>query len=132
METQQITENTKPTHLWYCLYAFLASTLISFIDFLLQNIEVTEQTLPISFGGFIAGTLINLLFIWLVFKRKNWARIIYAIFIIISIPVVLPVISVELQSDIIGAISSILQLLLNVSSVVFLFTKQTNVWFKNS
>jgi len=126
-------EMNRPRHIWYFLFAFLGGIAVSLLDFAAQLAGISRQDLEVlTFGNFITGTLITLVFIWFIFRRKNWARIVYTVLTVLSLPFAGVAIARELDGDWIGAISSGTQVVLALASIVFLFTRPSREWFSAS
>jgi len=101
------------------------------VDLALQSLDVTRQdTESGSLMGFIIGAAINLVLIGLISLKHNWARWIFIILAIMSAFVYFSVIVTELNGDMIGAISSIIQISLNLVAALLLFQRSSSNWVK--
>ena len=85
----------------------------------------------IQLAGHVLGTLVVAFFIYCIFKGKNWARIVYLIFLILgvlaSIPVYLGALHVQGDARIVGAI----RLVAMFVAIVLLFTAPGKFWFSH-
>ena len=125
--------NPRPKQIMFFLYTFIGGIVVSFLDFALQIMGLSVQNSEfMTFGSFVLGGLIHMVFVWFIFKGKNWSRIIFSILTLAGIPYGIYIVSVEISGDILGGISSIIQIVLALSSVYFLFTKPSNRWFKDT
>lgn len=108
------------------------SLFIGYIDLLFIYLDLSKQnTKHTNITNHLIGTIITLFFLFFIFKSKNWARIIYTLISIIGLVSILPIVCLEITNDIIGAISSIIQIALILVSTLYLFHKESNVWFQN-
>jgi hypothetical protein len=97
-----------------------------------QKIGLSEQTSSlITIESFIISVVINMIFVWFIFKGKNWSRMTFSILTLVSIPYEIYIISKKMAGDLPGTVSTIVQILLALLSIYFLFTQPANIWFKN-
>jgi len=135
MATSRVPPNSQsvPKEVRYGVMATAASLLLSIVDMLLQKAGVTavESEALSSPAAVLGGVVLTAVFLLLIVKRHNWARIVFTILIVIGIPLAIPIVLTELRTDVLGAISSILQLVLQIAGVVFFFRPAANAWFRS-
>lgn len=114
-----------------CLFAALA-IIVGAIDVLLQYIDVTTQDTPVtSATAFWVGTAFTVLLLVLIAARKNWAKWIYIVLTGLTLPFAVFVFFKEVGIDRIGAVSTLLQGVLQLLSVIFLLSGSSSLWFRN-
>jgi hypothetical protein len=102
------------------------------IDTVLQLIGITKQDTEIgSFDSFVIGLGINLFLLLLISKSNNIARWAFIVLTLIGFPLVYPTLLIELEQDIIGAVSTVIQLFLYSVAIILLLLKPSGEWFKN-
>jgi phosphatidylserine synthase len=106
--------------------------LVGAVDVALQG-TVTQQDSPVSTAGaFALSAGLTILLLVLIAMRHNWARWIYVVLTSLSIPLVVPILMQEMQKDRVGAISTIVQAVLMVASVLLLVAPSSAAWFKGA
>jgi hypothetical protein len=101
------------------------------IDLILQLSGLSSpQSAASSPLGFVFGVAFTLIFLWLILKRHNWARIVFAVLTLVTIVATAPTLSTELSVDVIGAILTVIQVVLQACSVMLLFRPPANAWFR--
>lgn len=119
------------------LYIGLALGIIeAFLKFpMTREIASTQEAQALGGLGFALTiqfiTFVSLaLIIWLISKRKNWARWIFSILAILGIPMMIDSILSDLNNAPIYAIISIIQTLIQLAAIILLFLKPSREWFK--
>ncbi|HEV7472679.1 MAG TPA: hypothetical protein VGN90_01450 [Pyrinomonadaceae bacterium] len=69
-------------------------------------------------------------FVAMIAARRNWARIIFLVLLVIGLPFAIPTYIVELRTNLLYGSISIVVAILQVIGIVLLFTKDSNQWFK--
>ena len=80
--------------------------------------------------GFLVGSVINLMLIGFIIKKHNWARWVFVVLTVVGVLLYVPVITDEFNTNVVGAISSIIQLSLNLIAVFFLLQRTSSDWVK--
>ena len=113
------------------LFTFLA-IMTGMTEFILELIGIGRRTIDMENYELTAiiGFAINFLFMILFLKKQNWARIVFAVLFFLGLLALVPIVKQELQNDIIGATSSILQTVFELTAIMLLFSKNSNPWFK--
>lgn len=70
-------------------------------------------------------------FVAMVASRKNWARFVFLILLIIGLPFAIPIYLAELRVNLLYGLVSIAVAILQIVGIVLLFTKTSNQWFKS-
>ncbi len=121
-----------PKQIKYVIIAVIVSFLVGGVDLLLQSADVTKQDSEFStFSAFILGILVTGLMLVLIAKGYNWARWIFIVLTVLGFILHIPIIITEISSDYIGAISLILQTVLQAYAVVLLLLRPAGQWFKS-
>lgn len=92
----------------------------------------------ISFESSVAITLFVMLFtfaflFFLIIKisgGRNWARIVFLIFFLLGIPLAIPIVLEEVKRNLFLGSLSLIQIVLQVTALVLMFTKNSNLWFR--
>ncbi|MFC1592824.1 hypothetical protein ACFL4C_02300 [Candidatus Omnitrophota bacterium] len=122
---------SRPQEIKISFFIMIVATLVGFLDLIIQKIGLSVQNFSFSsLRDFIFSIVLNLVLFYFIFKRHNWARVILAILTLLGLAVVPIVLIEELNNDIIGAVSTLLQAILLLGMVWLLFTKKVNAWFK--
>ncbi len=125
-------KSSMPKQIKNAIIAVIVSLLVGGVDSLLQVIGITKQDSGFSsFWGFILGVMITGLLLILIVKRYNWARWFFIVSTVLGLILITPVIIAEFSSDYIGAISSVLQAVLQASAVILLLLQPSGQWFKS-
>lgn len=135
-EEKQVLENAVPAPKEVQragLFVFLA-IMTGMTEFILELIGIGGRTIEIENYELsaIIGFAVNFVFIILFLKKQNWARIVFTVLFFLGLPILIPIVKQELQSDLIGASSSILQTVFEIIAVMLLFSKNSNAWFKKA
>jgi hypothetical protein len=122
--------NNMPKQIKLVIVAIAASFLVGGIDLILQSFGVTHQTSEFGTApAFVGGILLTGILLFFIAKRHNWARWVFIVLTLIGMPFIIPIFIEELQTDIIGAISTSIQTALQIWAVALLFRKPVRLWF---
>jgi hypothetical protein len=115
------------------LFTFLA-IMTGMTEFILELAGIGQQTIEMENYEMTAiiGFAINFVFMILFLKKQNWARILFTVFFFLGLLALVPIVKEELKSDLIGATSSILQTVFELITIMLLFSKTSNAWFKKN
>ncbi|MBS1970278.1 MAG: hypothetical protein JSU04_08215 [Bdellovibrionales bacterium] len=80
-------------------------------------------TLIFSFG-------FNLVLLFFLSRRKNWARIVFTILFVIGVPMSLPYLMEAFNVAPVSGVVGAFQLALQLYGVILLYQTPSNVWFK--
>jgi hypothetical protein len=69
-------------------------------------------------------------FVSMIAARRNWARIVFLVLLIIGVPLAIPTYIAELKASLPHGSISVLVAILQIIGIVLLFTKASNQWFK--
>jgi hypothetical protein len=106
--------------------------LIGLVDLVFQNLGVTSQDSTLgSYINFIVGVLITFFLMFFIYKKQNWARVIYVILVVLGLIPIVSIFMIELDKDYIGAASTLFQSLCQVISAVLLYLKGSSEWFRS-
>ncbi len=121
-----------PKQITQAIILVVISLFVGSIDLLFQFAGITKQdTSASSLISLIVGVAITaILFVFMV-RRHNWARWVFVVITLLSIPIILPVLVIEINSDLVGATSTTIQILLQASAVILLLRRPVGRWFKN-
>jgi hypothetical protein len=96
--------------------------------------EMPAQVEQNSLGFVIFVIAVTLLFtgffIWRIDRGKNWARITYLVLFILGAPFSIYLLIKSMVFEPISDLISIVQFVLQIIALVFLFQKNSNAWFK--
>ena len=120
-----------PKQIWYSLYAFLSTIPVVIGDFLLSAFRYKDLSLW-DINAYLLDLAITVLIILLIFRRKNWARIVYTILNGLVVLVAFWIIKNVSYRSLYNVISLSLQVVLRLLSVYFLFVKESQEWFRPS
>ena len=110
-------------------YASFAIGLIQTIFDLAHKLSGFTFFLAIIFALIFIGILC--FFVSKIAARRNWARIVFLILLIIGLPLSIPRYLAELKATPTHGYVSILLAVLQVIAIVLLFTRSSNQWFRN-
>jgi len=85
----------------------------------------------------IALTIVGIFFavmfflVWKISARRNWARFVLLVLIVIGLPFVVPAYILELRRSVPSGLLSIFLALLQIVGVILLFLPNANQWFRN-
>jgi len=125
-------EFKRPKEIWYSLYAFLCTIPIAASEFLATSLRQESVLKLLDINIYLLDLAIIVLLMLLIFRKKNWARIVYTVLTGLTL---LGVFLTRKEIARVGFYSSItlsLQVCLRLLSVYFLFVKQSREWFKIS
>jgi hypothetical protein len=106
---------------------------IGVFDLVLQSTGITTAQSAASTPGAVAvGVGFTVVFLFLILQRQNWARILYAVLAVLGLIFSVPMLGTELNEDLIGAVSTALQIILQLAALVFLFRPSANAWFRSA
>lgn len=120
----------RPYVVHYGFYTLLGYIIISFMDFGFQKIGVLN---PINSSDDFMGYLVQL--IWLLFlfshilKRRNWARWVYTLLIVLGVPQTIYSVITMFEMDVPVALFTAVESVLLTLSVYFLLTDESSQWF---
>ncbi len=115
----------------HAIIAVVVSLIVGGIDLALQFVGITKQdTAAGSAIGFAAGVVITASLLTFIAKRHNWARWVFIVLTCLTILLAVPTLLAEMTSDIIGAISTAIQSVLQAVAVVLLLQRPVRQWFQ--
>jgi hypothetical protein len=116
----------------HAILAVVVSLIIGGIDLALQFAGITKQdTTAGSAIGFGAGVAIAAFLLTFIAKRHNWARWVFIVLTGLAVLSAIPVFVTEIRSDLVGAISTTIQAVLQAIAVILLLQRAVGQWFKN-
>lgn len=120
----------KPRHIAWFVGLQCLSLAIAPVKLALDWSRMVSQGPTSSILVFLCTTVILVLLIWKTTKRKNWARISLLVFFLMgALPFAL-IFESELARSTAVAVLSVLQAILQASSIAILFTGPANQWFR--
>ncbi len=81
-------------------------------------------------AAFLFGIVYSVVFLLLILKKHNWARWVFVILGAIGLIATVPILAQELGPDPVGAISTLIQMLLQSGALVSFVTPPANRWFQ--
>ena len=124
------TTRERPTQVETAVYLILASLAIGFVYSINSIVDRRIQDIGFEILPAAMTIVIHLLIAAMIYKGKNWARMVYLILFIFSLPFIsihiIQKLSQHEQPHILGVIQTGLQLI----AVILLFQKPCNAWFK--
>lgn len=129
-----VTPSSAPRPVKLAVILFAAALVVGLLDFALQRAGVTTvQSEALSSPlSVLFNLVITVGFLSLIMNRQNWARIIFAILIVLGLVFTVPIVLDEIGADPVGAMFSLLQLALQSVALVFLFRAESNRWFRRA
>jgi len=121
-----------PKQIWYSLYAFLSIIPVVIGDFLLSAFRYKIDLSLWDINAYLFDLAITVLIMLLIFRRKNWARIVYTILAGLVVLGAFWIIKDVSYRSLYNVISLSVQVILRLVSVYFLFVKQSREWFRPS
>jgi len=121
-----------PKQIWYSLYAFLSTIPLVIGDFMLSAFRHKIDLSLWDINAYLLDLAITVLIILLIFRRKNWARIVYTILTGLFVLGAFWVMKEVSYRTLYNVISLSVQVILRLMSVYFLFLKQSREWFRPS
>jgi hypothetical protein len=124
----------KPKSINLTIILIVVSWLASLITILIIASKVPDL-MPNTVAKYISFAVSTILMLWLAYKinkGKNWARVVYSVLVLISL--INTLINFQqfslmpFQFALLSAVTNLSQL----GVLLLLFTKSSNVWFKNS
>jgi uncharacterized membrane protein len=67
---------------------------------------------------------------YVIYKRRDWARIILLVLVLFGIPFAIPAYLEEVRRNVLSGTLSIIISILQLIGTYLLFTKQSNLWFR--
>jgi len=67
---------------------------------------------------------------YVVYKRRNWARIVWLVIVLFGLPFAIPANLQEVRRNVLSGMVSIIVTILQLIGTYLLFTKQSNLWFR--
>lgn len=120
----------RPTQVETAVYLILASLAIGFVYSIQSIVGGRMQDIGFEILPAAMTIVIHLLIVTMIYKGKNWARMVYLILFIFSLPFItihiIQKLSQHEQPHLWGVIQTGLQLI----AVILLFQKPCNAWFK--
>ena len=122
----------QPTHIKSALILIVISLLVGFIKFALDYDFITSlapiQTMVVIM---VITALVMLFFAYKIWTGRNWARIVFTIFFVIGIYPAFLLLPAEANRSVLVFLGSILQVLLQVAAIIFMYLPTSNNWFKS-
>ena len=87
-----------------------------------------SRSIVYAFG--LAGVCVNAFFIYKIFKGRNWARVIYSVFVLLAVLFAVRGFAAFLGRSPAWAMLSLVGHLAQAVALVLLFTKSSGAWFK--
>ena len=116
----------------HAIIAVVLSMIVGGIDPALQFVGITKQdTVAGSAIGFGVGVVIAAFLLTFIAKRHNWARWVFIVLTGLTVLLATPVFVTEVRSDIVGALSTAIQAVLQAIAVILLLQRSVGQWFKN-
>jgi hypothetical protein len=135
VETTSVENNspTKPTQVKIAINLLYASLVVGVVIAVLgfTNLELGLIFIQLFTLGIVFGALI--FFIIMISAGKNWARILFLIMLLLGIlPFIFVVINdLETTTSVFVPILRIVQTMMQVGAMVFLFQEPSNAWYKS-
>jgi hypothetical protein len=121
-----------PKQIWYSMYAFLSTIPVVIGDFTLNAFTHKIDLRLWDINAYLLELAITVLIMLLIFRRKNWARIVYTILTALFLLGAFWIIDGASYGNLYDLISLSVQVILRLLSVYFLFVKQSREWFRPS
>ncbi len=121
---------TLVTAITIMLVGIIISIPVAFLNISSIPIEEAGVGAPAALTGYFVAASIQLIFIYLIFSGRNWARYIYVVLLLLGIILGLDgpnTVSVYHQSSV---FNHWIQMVLNVVVLVLLLVPATTAWFK--
>lgn len=67
---------------------------------------------------------------YVVYKRRNWARIVWLVIVLFGLPFAIPANLQEIRRNVLSGTLSVIVTLLQVIGTYLLFTRNSNLWFR--
>jgi len=121
-----MTNLQKPKNLTVSIYLLIASVVVGIINFIIAN-QTTINLMKIV--TLIFTYALMSFFIYFINAGKNWARITFLILFIIGSLLLPFTLATSFQLNPVVAVISIILTLLQIVALIFLYTKEVNLWF---
>lgn len=125
-------ETSRPGNVKTAVYLFITTLLIGIIRSTLES-SAQLQTVPLWLL-MIFVLIIYLVIgglIYMIYAGKNWARYLFSVLFVIGLPLSIKPMIVSLSNTPVSGFLGILQSILQLIGIVFLFTKESSSWFKS-
>jgi hypothetical protein len=121
----------RPREVIYAIRLTIASLVLAIIAFPLRRPEAMKSHLIIVgiFGIFLTLSL-TVFLIFMILRGQNWARLLYINLFFLGLPFAVPAFLLTLSKNPIAAFADLLQLSLQMMTVVLLLQKPTRDWFR--
>jgi hypothetical protein len=134
-----ITESTaaveKPTVVAKAVALLYLSLLIGFIAAVVRVANfaklLARQELFVAIGVGVIFFGLYLLLVRKISERRNWARIVYLVLVLIGLPFVILSDIAELKGSLLSGSVNIILLILQLAGTALLFTSNSNRWFRS-
>ena len=86
----------------------------------------------VDFVLFVTLSVLGLLlfFIYMIGKGKNWARIIFLVLFILGVPLSIMPLILSFSHNPVSGVLGLMQAIIQVIALIFLFQKDSSMWFK--
>ncbi len=122
-----------PKQIKHVIIAITAAFLVAGIELFLQYFGVTQQTFELETAYYFITSIVFMgVLVFFIAKRHNSARCVFIVLVLMNIPLIIPIFIEEIQTDIIGAISTSIQTALYIWAIVLLLRKPVGLWFRPS
>jgi hypothetical protein len=105
---------------------------VSFVISLIQELTIIRADLRTRFGYLIIGFFLVLFLVLMIYRRKNWARWVYAGFVVIWVWRLISHFRFLAEFSIIDRVMLVVHLALWIAAACFLFVPSSNEWFRLS
>lgn len=122
----------QPTHIKSAVILIIFALVIGFIKLALDYEYITSLA-PIQFTliTMVITVLIMLFLTYKIWTGRNWARIVFTVFFVIGIYPAFLLLPAEMNRNFLIFLISILQVLLQIVAIIFMFLPNSNTWFKS-
>ena len=121
----------RPREVIYAVQLVCASLALDFVSFFVKQPDFMQpQSLAIGISAIIFGTLISGFLLFMIWRGRNWARLLYLIVFLIGAPFAFPVIVMVFQKNLIFSIVGLIKISLQIMAAVLLLQKPTRQWFR--
>ena len=122
----------QPTHIKSAVILIIFSLVIGFIKLALDYDFITSLAPILTTVIILVITaLIMLFFAYKIWVGRNWARIVFTVFFVIGVYPAILLLPAEADRSVLIFLSSILQVLLQIVAIIFMFLPTSNTWFKS-
>ena len=122
----------QPIHIKRAVISIIFALVVSFIK-LGIDYDYISAVAPIKFTiiGLVFTVLILMFLAYKIWTGRNWARIIFTVFFVIGIYPALLLLPLEADRNVVVLLASILQILLQIVAIIYMFLPLSNAWFKS-